>query len=71
MRNIHHQLINSIFIDIDNAIARTKKSPGEIITNLMRLHPEISIFLDDWTALRPEVQTAIITRIKKTLDKMA
>ncbi|MBP2646355.1 MAG: hypothetical protein H6Q75_1795 [Firmicutes bacterium] len=71
MRNIHHQLINSIFIDIDNAIARTKKSPGEIITDLMRLHPEISIFLDDWTALRPEVQTAITTRIKNTLAKMA
>jgi len=71
LKTPQHKIMHLLFDNIDNAIARTGKSPQQIINNLTTLHPEITLSQQEWNELHQETKNDIISRIRRTLESMS
>lgn len=54
--------------DIDQAVTRSHKSFHEIVIFITNSHPEITLPEEEWSQLDEKTQSAILERVKRTLE---
>jgi len=67
---LNNDVVNLLAGEIDQTVFRSGKSIREIINIITTSHPEIAFLDRDWSQLNEITRTAILERVKRTLESI-